>query len=302
VQATKKSFNQLLRPETLTRAGFAMPLESLCGFSEAHYQLYYASVLLQRRTGLVSAGNPAQRDGVCRISGCSARQERALPLGKDMRTPGCSTAQERRSYEKAGPKGFRSIRIPDDLCPIATELTVLRTGDWRAERPVVDRDKCVKCATCWTYCPTSALWRKRPGSKRGWRSARGAASAPRSAAPRNYHDGGSRGMTMSRHSFCDGTQAAAWGVALARPDMVAVYPITPQFLAGRATFHSLWQIGIIQSRSDGRGSASTVFCPWLQGLASRCPDLLRQAAVRLAFCSSPTTARLPCDCLLSCPS
>jgi 2-oxoacid:acceptor oxidoreductase delta subunit (pyruvate/2-ketoisovalerate family) len=57
-------------------------------------------------------------------------------------------------------KAFDESRIPDDLCPIATELTVLRTGDWRAERPVVDRDKCVKCATCWTYCPTQCIVEK----------------------------------------------------------------------------------------------------------------------------------------------
>jgi phenylglyoxylate dehydrogenase alpha subunit len=33
---------------------------------------------------------------------------------------------------------------------------------------------------------------------------------------------------MSRTLVCDGNEAAAWGVALSRPDMVAVYPITPQ--------------------------------------------------------------------------
>jgi phenylglyoxylate dehydrogenase alpha subunit len=33
---------------------------------------------------------------------------------------------------------------------------------------------------------------------------------------------------MARTIVCDGNEAAAWGVALARPDMVAVYPITPQ--------------------------------------------------------------------------
>ena len=33
---------------------------------------------------------------------------------------------------------------------------------------------------------------------------------------------------MSKTLVCDGNEAAAWGVALARPDMVAVYPITPQ--------------------------------------------------------------------------
>jgi phenylglyoxylate dehydrogenase alpha subunit len=33
---------------------------------------------------------------------------------------------------------------------------------------------------------------------------------------------------MSKTLVCDGNEAAAWGVSLARPDMVAVYPITPQ--------------------------------------------------------------------------
>lgn len=33
---------------------------------------------------------------------------------------------------------------------------------------------------------------------------------------------------MARSVVCDGNEAAAWGVALARADMVAVYPITPQ--------------------------------------------------------------------------
>ena len=33
---------------------------------------------------------------------------------------------------------------------------------------------------------------------------------------------------MGKTIVCDGNEAAAWGVALARPDTVAVYPITPQ--------------------------------------------------------------------------
>jgi pyruvate ferredoxin oxidoreductase alpha subunit/phenylglyoxylate dehydrogenase alpha subunit len=33
---------------------------------------------------------------------------------------------------------------------------------------------------------------------------------------------------LPRHVVCDGNEAAAWGVVLSRPDMVAVYPITPQ--------------------------------------------------------------------------
>jgi phenylglyoxylate dehydrogenase alpha subunit len=33
---------------------------------------------------------------------------------------------------------------------------------------------------------------------------------------------------ISRIAVCDGNEAAAWGVKLSRPDIVAVYPITPQ--------------------------------------------------------------------------
>ena len=50
-------------------------------------------------------------------------------------------------------KPFDQSTIPNDMCPIATEFAVVNTGDWRAERPVVDRKKCVKCATCWALLP-----------------------------------------------------------------------------------------------------------------------------------------------------
>jgi len=32
-------------------------------------------------------------------------------------------------------------KVPDDLCPIATDLIVMNTGDWRSERPIVLRSK-----------------------------------------------------------------------------------------------------------------------------------------------------------------
>lgn len=32
-----------------------------------------------------------------------------------------------------------------------------KTGDWRTERPVVDKEKCIKCALCWIYCPDAAI-------------------------------------------------------------------------------------------------------------------------------------------------
>src|SRR4030042_1242346 len=32
-----------------------------------------------------------------------------------------------------------------------------KTGDWRTERPVLDKEKCTKCALCWLYCPDAAI-------------------------------------------------------------------------------------------------------------------------------------------------
>lgn len=33
----------------------------------------------------------------------------------------------------------------------------LRTGDWRTEHPVLDRDKCNKCGFCYLYCPEGTI-------------------------------------------------------------------------------------------------------------------------------------------------
>jgi pyruvate ferredoxin oxidoreductase delta subunit len=32
-----------------------------------------------------------------------------------------------------------------------------RTGEWRAFRPEVDKDKCTNCLQCWVYCPDSSI-------------------------------------------------------------------------------------------------------------------------------------------------
>jgi pyruvate ferredoxin oxidoreductase delta subunit len=32
-----------------------------------------------------------------------------------------------------------------------------KTGDWRSERPVVDKDKCINCLQCWIFCPDSSI-------------------------------------------------------------------------------------------------------------------------------------------------
>jgi len=32
-----------------------------------------------------------------------------------------------------------------------------RTGEWRSQRPEVDKEKCTNCLTCWIYCPDNSV-------------------------------------------------------------------------------------------------------------------------------------------------
>ena len=32
-----------------------------------------------------------------------------------------------------------------------------KTGGWRTFRPVIDKSKCIKCGTCWKFCPDNAI-------------------------------------------------------------------------------------------------------------------------------------------------
>ncbi|MDX9746738.1 MAG: 4Fe-4S binding protein [Syntrophales bacterium] len=76
-------------------------------------------------------------------------------------------ATSRKSSIKSGGgsrsyKAFDPVKagVPDHMCPIATDLIVMNTGEWRSERPVVARAKCVKCGTCWAFCPTQCIVEK----------------------------------------------------------------------------------------------------------------------------------------------
>ena len=33
-----------------------------------------------------------------------------------------------------------------------------KTGDWRSQHPVWDRDRCIKCGVCWLSCPDAAIY------------------------------------------------------------------------------------------------------------------------------------------------
>ena len=47
-----------------------------------------------------------------------------------------------------------------EVANIVTEAgsaALRRTGDWRSQRPITDKEKCNKCSLCWLYCPDAAI-------------------------------------------------------------------------------------------------------------------------------------------------
>ncbi len=55
--------------------------------------------------------------------------------------------------------GWKSLPIAA-VVPEPGSSLKYKTGDWRAFRPVVDKEKCVNCLICWIYCPDSSIMRR----------------------------------------------------------------------------------------------------------------------------------------------
>ncbi len=51
----------------------------------------------------------------------------------------------------------RERPVADYVCPVGRDLYVVRTGEWRTQRPVIDQDKCNRCGFCLLYCPVGAV-------------------------------------------------------------------------------------------------------------------------------------------------
>ncbi len=32
-----------------------------------------------------------------------------------------------------------------------------KTGGWRTQRPILDKDKCINCHLCWAFCPDASI-------------------------------------------------------------------------------------------------------------------------------------------------
>ena len=49
------------------------------------------------------------------------------------------------------------------ITPVGREgLYVLDTASWRTVRPVMNKEKCIECGICLTFCPVSSILRQGP--------------------------------------------------------------------------------------------------------------------------------------------
>lgn len=52
--------------------------------------------------------------------------------------------------------GWRDIPIGGIIDEGGTALKY-KSGEWRTKKPMLDRDKCKDCFTCWINCPDSSI-------------------------------------------------------------------------------------------------------------------------------------------------
>ena len=51
------------------------------------------------------------------------------------------------------------------ITPIGNDgIYVLDTASWRVFRPVMDKEKCIRCGFCFAYCPVNAIVGEADGS------------------------------------------------------------------------------------------------------------------------------------------
>lgn len=53
-------------------------------------------------------------------------------------------------------KGWKELEVGAVITE-AGSMASEKKGSWRAQRPVIDEKKCIKCGLCWGYCPDFAI-------------------------------------------------------------------------------------------------------------------------------------------------
>lgn len=114
---------------------------------------------------------------------------------------------------------------------------VMPTGSWKVTRPVVDKTLCIKCGICKTFCPTQCIGLTEDGyyeADLSFCKGCGVCSyeCPKKAINMRLDSEFEQQGGAEMLKVLSGNKAAAYAAKLARIEVAAVYPITPQSQIG----------------------------------------------------------------------
>ncbi|APC08798.1 oxalate oxidoreductase subunit delta [Neomoorella thermoacetica] len=107
-----------------------------------------------KATGIVDVENLAAvvKNPAAMRRGYAEAQVRQLPAHEAVEEAAVSATELLRQMPFAG-------TVPSPV----TENEGMVTGNWRIQRPIIDREACTECYTCWIYCPDSCITRTEEG-------------------------------------------------------------------------------------------------------------------------------------------
>lgn len=116
-------------------------------------------------------------------------------------------------------------------------MLVMPTGSWKVTRPVVDKTLCIKCGICKTFCPTQCIGLTEDGyyeADLSFCKGCGVCSyeCPKKAINMRLDSEFEQQGGAEMLKVLSGNKAAAYAAKLARIEVAAVYPITPQSQIG----------------------------------------------------------------------
>ncbi len=64
--------------------------------------------------------------------------------------------KQKKAKKKTWPEKWDEVN-PGCMVFIPGNASVYKTGTWRAQRPLLDKKKCIKCGICYAFCPEGCI-------------------------------------------------------------------------------------------------------------------------------------------------
>ncbi len=73
---------------------------------------------------------------------------------------------KKKTEQKKWPETWQEV-TPGCMVFAAGNAANYKTGSWKAQRPVLEKQKCIKCGICYIFCPEGCIQEDAGGLLRG---------------------------------------------------------------------------------------------------------------------------------------